>query len=293
MTPREGGRDAYFVEWEDDASALAGLRRFASAATFEQIPEEERHSKGFIRAVNLGELQPWFYATGEAQLWGDYAFPEHLAGHPVFTPGRRFIVPTKQMWLDEVAHTTVKTSMGAYTREVTPKSYGGWGRTEEGEPHIQTTVQWSDGSLTKITPETPQQLLPLPIETQPWVAEAYAGVQAALGGRALSFTVNFADGSKFVGRYVEAQGHKSDPEGEYFVTVAMADETTRQGRVTFTPTAELPSVRSFMHDRYTKSGHLYTHMSVESLETKRNGKKAGGIFHTPPAQKSPYEVDSE
>ncbi len=291
MFPREGGRDAYFVEWKDEASALAGLRRFANQATFEQIPEDEDESKGFIRAVNLGSLQPWFYAVGDAQLMGDYVFPEHLAGHPVFTPGRQFIVPTKEFWLDKVAHTTVKTSMGAYTREVPTKKYNGWGY-DDGDPQIHTTVQWNDGSLTEITPETPQQLLPIPIETQPWVAEAYKGVQAALAGKALGFTVNFADGSKFVGRFVEAPEKKSDPEGDYFVRVSMVDGSTREGRVTFSPTAELPSVQSYVHHHYSKNGHEYTHISVDRMETKRNGRKAAGIFFAPPTNASPYEVNS-
>ena len=82
--------------------------------------KEFSNLEGFKRRVVCNALTPWFYAIGDEELIGDYAFPEGFQDDPVYRLGKRFVV------FDHDGVPEIKTCMGA--RFLTEDGSDGYGR---------------------------------------------------------------------------------------------------------------------------------------------------------------------
>jgi hypothetical protein len=112
--------ESHFSEWETLEDAINAFRKLDICS----LP-------GLKRVVACGPLTPWFYAIGDEQLIGDYAFPDGLQDDPIFRLGEKFIV-TK----DGVS--TVKSCMGTHFMIANMSS---------GDRYNYRIVYWDDGSL--------------------------------------------------------------------------------------------------------------------------------------------------
>lgn len=81
---KEGYDRSTFYEFESLDEALKAWKKSFS------FPEEFVNEKGFIRHVDCGLLEPWFYAVGNQAINGDFVFPDHLDhNHLVYRTGRK------------------------------------------------------------------------------------------------------------------------------------------------------------------------------------------------------------
>ncbi len=95
-------------------------------------PESICKSPGFIRKFSCGRLTPWFYAVGDQQLMGDFAFPDSLIEESsIYRVGRKFALT------DDDGKQLVKTCVGSWRKEE-EDSYGAEKK--------YLVVQWTDGT---------------------------------------------------------------------------------------------------------------------------------------------------
>jgi hypothetical protein len=81
---KEDSDRSTFYEFESLDEALKAWEKSFS------FPEELIKEKGFIRRVDCGLLEPWFYAVGNQAINGDFAFPDYLNhNHPAYRTGRK------------------------------------------------------------------------------------------------------------------------------------------------------------------------------------------------------------
>lgn len=106
--------------------------------------EELRNEKGFIRQVNCGLLEPWFYAAGNQAINGDFTFPDHLNhNHPVYRTGRK----VKLMDCEE--REEIKICWGTTTRKY-----------DKGEKE-SLIIQFDDGTTWDESRDYGKKVLPL------------------------------------------------------------------------------------------------------------------------------------
>lgn len=275
----------FFAEWEsvEDAKAhwdTASHGRIVTMRTFDEA--EDKKVKGLIRVVNTGYLSPWFYATGDASLVGDYVFPEHLAKDPTFTFGREFLVPEQSEHSGAIIH-RLKTCMGCVVRDE-PEVRDYYGRYKESDTVKKyRAVQWHDGSISEVYPSTSTDMLPVPLaEDDAWVTEAQRKFNQMLGGGVLNFEVQFADGGKFTGRYVPApEKPKPSPEGDYYMSVTLDNGEVLEGWVKdFVPTDDNPNVVAYVERRYREQDKKIVKIEAIEKKTKKGGKKWTGVYHS-------------
>lgn len=276
----------FFAEWEsvEDAKAhweKAGRGRIITMRTFEEAEGEK--AQGLVRVVDTGYLSPWFYATGDAALVGDYVFPEHLAQDPTFTFGRQFLVPEQSDKSDVTLH-RLKTCMGCVVRDE-PKRTDRWGSYKEQSDTVRKfrAVQWHDGSITEVYPSTPMDKLPVPLaENDTWVTDAQRQFNEMLAGKSMGFEIEFANGGKFVGKYVPpAEKPKPSAAGDYYVTVTLDNGEAIEGWVNgFTPTEDEPNIASHVEQRLAKGGKIAVRIETTSKRTEKGGKKWAGVYHS-------------
>lgn len=282
-----GGRfSAFFAEWEsiEDAAAhwdKTGQSRIVTPRTFEEPGESE--TKGLIRLVDTGYLSPWFYATGNASLVGDYVFPEDLAQDPTFSFGRRFLVPKQSRKSGAVLH-ELKTCMGCVVRDE-PRKQNRWGGHDEQPDTIRKfrAIQWHDGSITEVYPTTPIDMLPVPLAgNDTWVVDAQRKFDEMLAGGNTNFTIEFADGGKFVGSYVPpAEKPKASAAGNYYVIVTFDDGKAKEGWVDgFTPTEDEPNIASHVERKFAGMGREVVRVETTHNKVEAGSKKWPGVYHS-------------
>lgn len=248
---------AQFAEWETLTDARAAFEKcWSNNSPFQKF----RKLPGFKRAVACGALTPWFYTIGDEQLIGDYAFPGGLQDDPVYRFGRQFVVHDSDGFL------TVKTCMGTRFAKRSSRDY----------PYKVSEVRlvyWSDGSVW----DENCGGLPRPLEAgEAWITEAIQQFRALLAGKSTKFTINFADGNKFVGKLVEKT---PCPEGRYFVVVHLKDEREpRRGWVEFQPTPEAPDIIKYVTQRFMENDKVVEQIKVERAKAKRSGRQWLGVF---------------
>ena len=290
----------FFAEWETVEAAKAhwdiiGRSRIITADTIKHKYATKgsiTEVPGLIRVVDTGYLTPWFYATGDTALVGDYAFPEHLSHDPTFTFGRQFLVPeTSKQRYDEIIY-TLKTCMGCVIEERKEhRRRNGYDELEGVKKY--RAVQWHDGSITEIYPSTPSEKLPIPIaEGDTWVVDAQRKFNRLLAGGSQGFEVNFANGGKFVGKYVPApEAPRQSPAGDYNLVVILNDGTAREGWINgFVPTVAAPNITKYVEDMFVADGKVV--IRIEIVGKKRTGqaaKKWSGVYHSS-LQAKPREI---
>lgn len=260
---------AQFTEWETLEDATNAFNKYSNGNTTEEFPKQ----KGFIRLVKCGYLTPWFYAIGDQELIGDYAFPEGMQDDPVYTFGRKFIVYNKA----DVPQ--IKTCMGTMLMT----------RCDDREPaHSRRyrIIHFDDGSVWD-EEEYYRSIIryhqdpPRPVDQDElWVVEAIQEFHRLLAGTKESFTINFTDGSQFVGKFKPA---KKSPcaEGDYSLVVYTKCGENRVGTVKgFKPTKEYPDIVTYVTDKMLKDkGKVVDRVEILKSTAKPNGKKWSGVFY--------------
>lgn len=258
-TSHKGG---VFTEWETLNNARNAFKKFWSN---NRTNEEFQKLDGFKRRVICSELTPWFYAIGDEQLIGDYAFPEGLQDDAVYRFGQQFVV------FDHDGVPTVKTCMG--TRFIKERHH-----YHPYDEHYRL-VYWNDGSVWDESIN--RKGSPRPIEEdEMWIAQAVQQFQQLLAGKSANFTINFTDGNKFVGKLIKAGCRVRCAEGNYLLVVGLKGKNQPiEGWVNdFKPTKETPDIVQYVTKRYEKIGHEVEYIKVKKCKTKKGGKKWSGIF---------------
>lgn len=275
----------FFAEWESVEAAKdhwdkTGRSRIVTLKSFEDV--EDKVVPGLIRTVDTGYLSPWFYATGNASLVEDYAFPEHLAQDPTYTFGRQFLVPKESEKSGQILR-SLKTCMGCAVEERSVrKRHDRFSEGREGQStKSHRVVQWHDGTVTELSPSTPSDLIPTALtEEDAWVTDAQRRFVEMLSGQTLGFEVSFADGGKFVGKYVPPpESPKPMAAGNYYVTASLDDGTAIEGWVDFTPTTECPTLALYVKDKLNKEGKSAVTINVGKESKKPGGIKWQGVYH--------------
>lgn len=261
-TSRNG---SVFTEWESVEDARSAFEKFwGSHETAEKFPE----LPGFKRRVICSALTPWFYAIGDEELLGDYAFPEGLQDDSVYRFGRQFVVFDK----DDVPE--IKTCMG--TRFVSGKR----DRHPYDEYHYRL-VYWDDGSVWDESMNRSSSP-PRPVEEgEMWITEAVQQFKQLLAGRNTRFEIDFTNGNKFIGRLIETKPRTPRVEGNYLVVIRLKGERkSRKGWVDFKPSIEAPDIVKYVTQAYAKLGQEVEYVRIEDSDTKKGGRKwSGAFFH--------------
>lgn len=276
---------AFFAEWESVEAAMAhwketGRGSIQMLRDFQKAADDGKEIPGLLRTVETGYLSPWFYATGNASLVGDYVFPENLTEDPVFTFGREFLVPERSKKSQEVLH-RIKTCMGCVV-ETKQDRQSYYHREQADRVKKFRVVQWHDGTMTEVYPTTAAEMLPVPLaEKETWVVEAQKKFSGLLSGSSLGFEVRFADGGKFVGKYVPPpETPKPDSAGDYYVTVTLEDGAAKEGWVnSFVPSHETPNIAAYIEQKMATDGNKVVRVETTSKRTAKGEKKWPGVYH--------------
>lgn len=259
--------ESSFTEWDTLEQARAAFKTYFSGGS----DREKKIAKlpGFKRRVQCGVMTPWFYAIGDEELVGDYAFPHGLQDDATYRLGRKFLV------YDWEGMPSIKTCMG--TRFVREKiSY--YPYTEQ----QYRMVYWDDGSAWK--EGDTKHGYPRPIEDgELWIAEAVQQFRELLAGKRTDFYIKFTDGNQFVGKLAKVNRRKSSAEGRYLVVVNVKGESKpSEGWVEFKPTPEAPDVVQFITQRLAAHGREIERIEVKKTEKVEGGKKWAGVYYSFP-----------
>lgn len=258
---------AVFAEWASLTDALTAYGQFWERAHRQHSAWQELGCK---RLVSCGALTPWFYAIGDQELIGDYAFPEGLQDDPVYVTGRRFVVCLHK---DDVPR--IKTCLGTRLLSEMAHDY----RSDRRKMHYQRMVHWDDGSATLFEADgnTSNGEWARPLQDgELWVTEALEQFRRLLAGQAERFSIKFSDGTQFVGRVIPAKMPENlTRAGEYYARLMVAGEKKeRRGKFDFVPTPELPDAVAFLRSKLALK-------EIKFLEVRPNlpkGKKWSGVF---------------
>ncbi len=236
--------------WEKNWSAGFGKSK--------RITEEE----GFIRRVACYGLSPWFYAFGEQIIIGDFVFSEYMAEDPIFRFNRKFVVR------DYDGFPTIKTCMGMLLC---------------GEDKKHRIVYWDDGTVWDEHKNYFGEM-PRPLDDKElWIQDAIDKFKMLLTGTTSEFTIDFIDGSKFIGK-LKPKGKKShSAEGVYKVifTLKSGKKICRKGN--FKPTPEVPTIEDAL-DRVAKREDdeiARIESVIKITRAKKGEKKWAGVYPVP------------
>ncbi|KKT22329.1 MAG: hypothetical protein UW06_C0013G0005 [Parcubacteria group bacterium GW2011_GWE1_43_8] len=227
-------------------------------------------SPGFKRRVVCGLMTPWFYAVGDQELFGDFTFPEGLQNDPKYKLGQRFIIE------DYSGDLILKTCLGCrhYTIKETLHPY-----TE----HCYRIVQWDDGTFwDDKSGSIGRSIRPLR-DDELWIDEAIQQFHRLLSGKSKNFTINFTDGSKFVGVLKQTSEQKDLPtaEGRYYVVVHIKGVTkAKKGWVDFKPNLVVSNLFKHITLKFKDQGKDIERIKVEDQVVTRGGKKWSGVFYS-------------
>ena len=261
---------SFFTEWETVKDAEVAFNSlWGSCANDEVFPK----MNGFKRLVYCNELTPWFYAVGEEEIIGDYAFPQGLQDDPVYRVGKKFVV------YDQVNKISkIKTCMGA--RVFLSK--------DAQNPHRVSHhrfVYWDDGSMydgSYCYSEHP----PRPVkENEEWITKAIGDFYQLLSGEKTSFSVKFTNGDEFVGK-IKPASKSPCAEGRYDLKVTIKGGEVLEGYVDFKPKPEAPDVVKAVIVNYEKKGIEVEKVEVVGSKVARGGKKWAGVYFLPAIEKS-------
>lgn len=262
------GGGSLFTEWETLGDARKAFEKHWCKGSSKEVAK----LPGFKRLVVCGPLAPWFYAMGDEELKGDFALPYGIEDDPVFRFGRKFVV-------GDDGSVEVKTCLGArfIEREPEDRLYGGSRPRDKERFRI---VYWDDGTFLNESLSPKADARPLE-DGELWITEAVAKFKEALSGKRTEFSIDFLDGTKFVGKVRQAKARKATSEGRYFLEVLVRGEKkARKGWVDFAPTPEHPDVASFVRDKMEAGGkQTVDRVEVVRSEPAKGGKKWHGAFY--------------
>lgn len=256
-----------FTEFRELRDALNAFKKNGASSN----PKLE----GFIRRVECGGLEPWFYAVGSQLLLGDFVFPDVITEDPIFRFGRRFVVR------DRDGLPVIKTCMGM--RKI-KKRVGYYGDEKEKEYRV---VYWDDGTIWD---EHGSSQEPRPLdEKELWIQDALDQFKKALAGKITEFTIPFIDGSKFVGKLKLKNPKSKHAAGIYKVRVTYGTKSkkkkTTEGEFDFNPTPEIPTIEdSIRHQAENKGCKLISIDSIVKEKGRRYEGKWAGVYNPPESE---------
>jgi hypothetical protein len=267
-----------FSEWD---SVELAVKAFGKSYRSEDWRENIKTLPGFKRIVECGPLQPWFYAVGEEELWGDYALASGLEEDPFFRLGRKFVVS------GEDGVSSVKTCLGS--RFVTQHSRDDWSSTQTTQ--VWRYVYFDDGTTFRIDRDSKvdgyslhgdRNPFPRPLrDDEVWVTHAMEQFQALLSGMKEGFQIKFADGRVFTAKLSKNGKAPPSVEGDYLVEVTGIDHHKRKGWVNnFVPSGEHANIVSFVRAKYAGPVEI-AKIKIIECRPKKGGKKWSGAFFIP------------
>ncbi len=255
-----------FYEWESlEQATTAYKKHWTDIKNREEFPK----LPGFKRMVPCGLLQPWFYAIGDEDLIGDYAFPEGLQDDPVFRFGQKFVCFEKETPI-------IKTCMG--TRFVEEKDYYNGNKIKRFR-----VVSWSDGSMWSEDSEKDSQPRPL-VEGELWITDAMEKFKKFLTGKTSHFEINFINGQKFVGHLTPKKSLAKSVAGDYQLRVTLegAKNPAFGWENNFVPTPEIPTIVDKIEKDAAARGRKVSRIEVVKVRPEKGGKKWSGVFYGKP-----------
>ncbi len=209
-------------DWSDDGTSFA---EFASlehllAAVQKVFRVKGREDKlaacpGFLRTVYCGLQTPWFYAVGDQHLAGDIVFPDCVMEDPVYRFGRKFVVNPR----NDVQH--IVECHGVRLERDLHSS----GCYDEKPP--RRAVFFDDGYIWHEGSNDPE---PRPLRSdQLWIHEAIRQFEQLLAGKLTKFSIEFADGSRFHGRFDPGK----NPYGDYWAKLRLKNGEEVKGEFRF------------------------------------------------------------
>lgn len=254
------GNGSEFYEFSTLENAVSAWEKNWSIGY--EKPKRLAEEEGFIRRVVCYGLSPWFYAFGRQLLIGDFVFSEYMEEDPIFRFNRKFVVR------DYDGLPTIKTCIGMLLN---------------GEEKKHRTVFWDDGTvwdeLKSYFGEMPRPLN----EEELWIQHAMDKFRMLLAGGTSEFTVDFIDGSKFIGRFKPKNKKSHSAEGVYKTrfTLESGKKICRKGN--FKPTPEVPTIEDAINRVAERKGDKVA--SIESVikisKTRKGNKKWSGVYTAP------------
>jgi len=256
----------YFIEWDCIHNAIDAFKKKWNGLNrddFSKLP-------GFRRRVECGRLTPWFYAIGDQEIVGDYAFPEGLQDDPVYTFGRKFVVYVDAR--QEEKKPVVKTCMGC--RIINSRNEYGF--------KSYRVVHWSDGTVWDESNTYRCGRPPRPIEEADdedlWAHELRRQLPFLKKGKKI--VIHFADGLIFEGAFTQREG--PTPKGKYYVLVTLKGKDDNnnppiEGWVDFVPTPECPTLAKHVLGIFKKHGVVVNSVKIKKRENAE-GKEPSLFF---------------
>ena len=254
-----------FTEWNSLQGALKAFERYWGSGLTETL-KAFPNLPDFKRQVKCGALTPWFYAIGDEELIGDYAFPEGLQDDPGYRFGQKFLVKEKE------GLARIKTCMG--TRYVEYK--------DEYHPYQTRSyrkVYFHDGSVWDESHSSTGHLPRMVYNQELWIVEALEQFQDLLMGKTTQFVINFLDGHKFIGKLVPDEKKPPSVEGDYYINVQAKDGKVREGWVKeFKPTTETPNIVTSVQQGLGPDSPI-ERIEIKQVKPKKGGRKWSGVFY--------------
>lgn len=236
---------------------------WASNDRFKKIQKQ----KGFLRAVCCGGWTPWFYAVGNQLVEGDVVFMEIDREDSEFRFGQKYVV-----WSED-GLPAIKKCMGTHRANKDSKC--------SVCSHIGgiVVVFWHDGTWWR-SDESWQHPKPRLIEEdQLWIWEAVNNFRELLSGKTREFTVNFLDGSRFVGKWLPKDKKARHAEGKYYGEITLKGGEVKKGHFEFKPTTEVPTIEAMIQKWSTEKGFEIEKADVVKVtKTSGDGKKWSGVY---------------
>jgi len=223
------GVSSVFYEFETLQDALFAWDKVGPGTVFEKF----QNVTGLIRHVPCSGLDPWFYAVGEQTIYKDFAFPDWIKEDPTFRILKKYVV-------EENGFPTIKTCLGLITINHDERDSCGFKTGKKKECRI---VYWDDGTCWDERYEG--HLPPRRLEADElWIADAIDKFRDILSGKKTEFSIEFQDGSQFVGRLVQKDVLNQSPAGTYLLRATLSNgRTITQTIDDFRPTKKTPTVR--------------------------------------------------
>jgi len=264
-----GYSGSVFWEFKDIKKAVAAWGKHWGGGRNKQMSGE----KGFIRRVDCGGLEPWFYAVADQHLLGDFAFPEVITEDPEFRMLRKYVVR------DSEGLPAIKTCLGMMISEHKSSHY-------DKEPSQYKVVYWDDGTVWdeyRSFGERPQPLM----EKELWIQEAMDKFRKLLGGKITQFTIDFLNGDRFVGKWLPFKSRRKQhhAEGRYKVRITLESGKTMEGEFDFKPTQEVPTLEASLYRQaeIAKEGIASIDAVVRTFRYQ-DGLRWRGVYSPPERQ---------
>lgn len=259
--------NTFFSEFETLQDVILAFEKNWSAGR--ELKDRISKQKGFIRTVECGFLNPWFYAVADQNIVGDLVFPNVvIENDPVYRVFRKFIVR------DYDGLPTIKTCLGCAYYE-TDGSYPDY------KKHQHKKVFWNDGTVWD---DYSSSDIPKPLDEKTiWIQEAIDSFRNLITGKTDKFEIEFINGDKFIGRFSPKNKRRHHKEGRYKVRIKYKKgrkTKTIEGEFDFKPTLEMPTVEDSLNKQTKDKGAEI--ISIESVIrtwwNKGRDKKWSGIY---------------